>query len=113
MASAKGLCYALDKPFITISSLEVLTRAAIATAPDWPESTLFCPMIDARRMEVFTALFDSNMNEVLSATAMILENHSFEERLKINKICFFGDGARKFGEIVSNSNAVLLNFWTL
>ncbi len=106
MASAKGLCYALNKPFITISALNMLADAAITSDPVSNESSLYCPMIDARRMEVFTALFDSKMNEVLSPSAMILDGHSFEERLKTNRICFFGDGSPKFEAVLSNKNAV-------
>ena len=57
MASAKGLCYALKKPLITISSLEVLTISALDLFQNTGESVLLCPMIDARRMEVFTAVY--------------------------------------------------------
>ena len=67
MASAKGLCFALEKPLITISSLEIIAYAAILEAGTQTANTgvLFCPMIDARRMEVFTALFSPELEPVL------------------------------------------------
>ena len=98
MASAKGLCYALGKPLITIGTLEMLAYQAISQANinqnDMP--ILFCPMIDARRMEVFTAVYDKNLNTILSPSALIIDKDSFANLLLNNKIIFFGDGADKF-----------------
>ncbi|MEO7306266.1 MAG: tRNA (adenosine(37)-N6)-threonylcarbamoyltransferase complex dimerization subunit type 1 TsaB, partial [Ferruginibacter sp.] len=61
MASAKGLCYALKKPLITISSLEVLTASALELIPGAGENVLLCPMLDARRVEVFTAVYQNDL----------------------------------------------------
>ena len=108
MATTKGLCYALNKPLITISSLHVLAWQAIqqlsVTKNDIP--TLYCPMIDARRMEVFTATYNSTMAEILPAQAMLLNNLSFVEVLLHSKILFFGNGASKLQEICQNPNAI-------
>src|SRR5204863_8813100 len=90
MASAKGLCYALDKPLILLSTLEVLTVSALELFPSTVESVLLCPMIDARRMEVFTAIYQHDLASYLSPRALILDETSFENELFSNKILFFG-----------------------
>lgn len=108
MASAKGLCYALKKPFITVSSLEVMANAAINSQLPNKSNILYCPMIDARRMEVYTALYDSQLKEIESAQSMILDNNSFSEYLQSKTICFFGSGASKFQGILLSKNAAFL-----
>ncbi len=107
MASAKGLCYALNKPLITIGTLEILAFAAIMETSKeiLAASSLYCPMIDARRMEVFTALYDSNLQPVSDPCAMILDENSFAYRLLKNKILFFGNGAKKWELIFNHENA--------
>jgi len=108
MASAKGLCYALNKPLIAIGTLEILAFAAIletriiyANSP-----VLFCPMIDARRMEVFTALYDQNLQTEISPCAMVLSENIFANGLLKNKIFFFGNGAKKWEAISRHENAL-------
>lgn len=109
LASAKGLCYALNKPLITIGSLNVLACAAInVTGKSDPGSSLFCPMIDARRMEVYTAIFDNAMNEILPACAMILNENSFGEILSKKRILFFGSGSVKWNNLSESKNAVFI-----
>lgn len=103
MATAKGLCYALSKPLITVSTLEAMTIAALEMQST--EDTLFCPMIDARRMEVFTAVFDSNMHHRMAPRAMVLEQGCFSNFLLTNKILFFGNGSSKFKQIEKSINA--------
>lgn len=109
MASAKGLCYALKKPLITIGSLEILTQSAIRSFPDLHDSVLYCPMIDARRMEVFTALYQKNLSITLAPCALILDEISFEEPLSNNKIFFFGTGSAKWQSICNHPNASFEN----
>ena len=104
MSSAKGLCYALNKPLITINTLEVLTVAAIQQTNE-PGKFLYCPMIDARRMEVFTAIFSSKTTTKLSPCAMILQQDSFINELEKNKIVFFGSGAAKWKTLCDHPNA--------
>ncbi len=100
MASAKGLCYALKKPFITMSTLEILTVSALQIYPPAAdEIILFCPMIDARRMEVFTAIYQNDLTLYLQPCAMILDEFSFEKELLNNKILFFGSGSEKWKNI--------------
>ncbi len=104
MASAKGLCYALNKPLITLNTLQVLT-VSIQQLLQHPANILFCPMIDARRMEVFTALYNEALNPVLEPCAMILQTDSFLQQLQQSKIVFFGSGAAKWQSICNHPNA--------
>jgi tRNA threonylcarbamoyladenosine biosynthesis protein TsaB len=106
MASAKGLCYALRKPLVTLNSLEVLTTSAILSAMPDTNTVLLCPMIDARRMEVFTAIYDKYLNPYLSPCPLILNETSFENELSRNTILFFGSGAAKWKTVCRHSNAL-------
>ena len=110
LASAKGLCYALNKPLITIGTLNALATAAIDSSKEIAaRSALYCPMIDARRLEVYTAVFDNNMTEILQASAMILHERSFEQILENNQVLFFGSGSKKWNGMVKSGNAIFLN----
>ena len=104
MSSAKGLCYALNKPLITINTLEGLTVAAIQQSNE-PGNVLYCAMIDARRMEVFTAIYSSKMATLFSPCAMILQQDSFINQLEKDQIVFFGSGAAKWKVLCNHPNA--------
>ena len=107
MASAKGLCYALKKPLITISTLEVLTVSALHFySPAAEENILFCPMIDARRMEVFTAIYQNDLTLYLQPCAMILDEFSFKKELLKSRILFFGSGSEKWKQVCNHPNAI-------
>jgi tRNA threonylcarbamoyladenosine biosynthesis protein TsaB len=107
MATAKGLCYALKKPLVAASTLEVLTTAAIEKFPGFD---LYCPMIDARREEVYTAFFDADIHPVTTPHALILNEQSFAQELMQKKILFFGTGASKLGKFLhTNGNGYLEN----
>ena len=105
MASAKGLCYALQKPLITLNTLEVLAASAIHIFPKYKIEFLLCPMMDARRMEVFTAIYNSDLKIQLAPCAMILDESSFKNELANNKILFFGSGSAKWKPISEHTNA--------
>ena len=113
LASAKGLCFALNKPLIALNTLQVISNSVIKNLElginenvIMPNSQfLFCPMIDARRMEVFTALYTANLNEVLPTQALILDEKSFAVELMENEIVFCGNGCAKFQNILKNDNA--------
>jgi tRNA threonylcarbamoyladenosine biosynthesis protein TsaB len=105
LSSAKGLCYALQIPLITINSLKLLAHSVINR-----ENYLICPMIDARRMEVFTAIFDSNHSEIRKPEALVLHEHCFDEFLKDHKTLFFGSGEVKFQKICNHPNAIFKQF---
>ncbi len=106
MASAKGICYALNKPLITIGNLPALAYASVMNKKDeWPEGTLFCSMIDARRMEVFTAVYNKQMEELKGPSAMILDSDSYSELLEKNTLVFSGSGAIKWSRLNTSKNA--------
>ena len=107
ISTAKGLCFALDKPLIAIETLEAMA-AGVRRRNGGSINTqmLLCPMIDARRMEVFTAVFDASGNRIMPTKAEIIDGNSFNELLACNKILFFGDGAAKCEAVLGeNSNA--------
>lgn len=106
MASAKGLCYALKKPLIALNTLEVLTVSATLLFSFKDNPVLFCPMIDARRMEVFTAIYDKDLNPYLSPRPLILNEMSFEKELSAGKILFLGTGSIKWEAICNHPNAM-------
>lgn len=109
LSSAKGLCYALGKPLITMSSLLVMAKTAVKQLE---KPMLLCPMIDARRMEVFTALFDENGQQLQEAFALVLEPDSFDKWLYEKPVCFFGNGAEKYKNMLKNVNAYFENIHT-
>ena len=113
LTSAKGLCYALNKPLITINTLEIMAMATINEVSNNQTLTkplYFCPLIDARRMEVFTAIYDANLKIILQPTAKILDENSFEEYLKNNTILFSGSGHQKLKIVIKNSHANYSSF---
>jgi tRNA threonylcarbamoyladenosine biosynthesis protein TsaB len=112
ISTAKGLCFALDKPLIAIETLEAMAYGVINDPEINTDGLLLCPMIDARRMEVYTAIFSSKGERIKPTAAEIIDENSFGELLKTNKILFFGDGADKCEPILGNNpNAqFLMNF---
>ena len=100
MATVKGICYALAKPMIILNTLQVMANAAKNENAD-----LLCPMIDARRMEVFTALYSKDLQTIKEPAAITLNEKSFDEELANHSICFFGNGKVKFRSINKNENA--------
>lgn len=101
MATAKGICFAINKPLITHNTLEIMTRSVM----DKYDTGHFCPMIDARRMEIFTAIYDCELNVKMTPRAMILDAQSFHDQLESNSILFFGSGAEKFSAICDHPHA--------
>ncbi|OOQ59620.1 tRNA (adenosine(37)-N6)-threonylcarbamoyltransferase complex dimerization subunit type 1 TsaB [Mucilaginibacter pedocola] len=106
VSTAKGLCYALEKPLIAVDTL-----AAMAAGVEQDDAAmLLCPMIDARRMEVFTAVFDAGGNAIKPTAAEIIDENSFADILTDNRILFFGDGAAKCRQALGhNANAYFLD----
>jgi tRNA threonylcarbamoyladenosine biosynthesis protein TsaB len=101
MSTAKGICYALNKPLITLNTLLVMASAATSVDAD-----LLCPMIDARRMDVFTALYTKELEVVREPAAITLDEKSFHQELIKTRICFFGNGSKKFQGIINNVSAM-------
>jgi tRNA threonylcarbamoyladenosine biosynthesis protein TsaB len=113
VSTAKGLCYALDKPLIAIETLKAMADGIKEHLSDeLTAGTLLCPMIDARRMEVFTAVFDIAGNKVAPTTALIIDEQSYGELLNDHQIIFFGDGAPKCRETITHTNARFINDFT-
>lgn len=112
LASAKGICYTLHKPLIALNTLEVMADAIHNNfqniLPQYQNElpVLYCPMIDARRMEVYTALYHQNMQIAFEPTALILDEQSFFNELNNHYIIFSGNGNHKFKQIMKHSNAV-------
>ena len=101
LSAAKGLCFALQIPLITINTLEVMAYSTRSQDKD----VLLCPMIDARRMEVFTAVYDAELKEILAPCAMILNGTDFDHLLSDHKIIFSGNGSPKWQKVLSHPNA--------
>lgn len=103
VSTAKGLCFALDKPLIAINTLKMMANGYLLQHPNF--GGLVCPMIDARRMEVFTAVFDHHLGEIENTHAKIVDDKSFVLELQNNYISFIGDGAEKCKAIIDDPNA--------
>lgn len=102
VATAKGLCYGINKPLIGINTLASLTKGIALV---YKNISCFCPMLDARRMEVYTAMYNQFCDETEATSALILNEISFEEKLNASEILFFGDGAAKFKDLCTHANA--------
>ncbi len=103
VSTAKGLCFALDKPLIAINTLKMMASGYLQNHSDY--KGLICPMIDARRMEVFTAVFDTDLKEVQATNAKIIVESSFITELDNSKMTFVGDGAEKCSSVITHQNA--------
>ncbi|MCD6332883.1 MAG: tRNA (adenosine(37)-N6)-threonylcarbamoyltransferase complex dimerization subunit type 1 TsaB [Bacteroidales bacterium] len=104
---AKGLSFGSDKPVIGVGTLHALTAGLLSKyKTDLPdENSLLCPMLDARRDEVYSALFDQHMKELQPVKAEILTPDSYQQLLTRNRICFFGSGSVKAKRILPHQNA--------
>lgn len=103
VSTAKGLCFALNKPLISIETLYSLATSITV------ENGSVVPMLDARRMEVYSAVYDSSQLEVRPIQAEIIDETSFSEYLKEDKVYFLGDGAEKCKEVIQHPNAVFID----
>jgi tRNA threonylcarbamoyladenosine biosynthesis protein TsaB len=110
MASAKGLCYALNIPLIAVGTLDAIAWQAIDETKNLQLNSpvLFCPMIDARRMEVFTAIFENTLQSRFKPTALVLEPQLFANFLLTNKIIFSGNGSTKWKALCKDDNALFV-----
>lgn len=109
ISTAKGLCFALDKPLIAVETLEAMAHGFISSGlVEITPDTLLCPMIDARRMEVYTALFNAEGNRLKATSAEIIDAHSYAMELADNQVVFFGDGAPKFQDVLTHANAIIV-----
>ena len=105
VSEAKGLCYGLGIPLMAISSLRILVESAFNAGV---EADFYCPLIDARRMEVYSAVYDANGNVLRDVKAEIITGDSFSEFLSQGKVAFFGDGSDKCRDIIQSDHAVFV-----
>lgn len=104
---AKGICYANNIPLISVDTLQAL---AFGTKTDIIDNNLLlCPMIDARRMEVYFSFFDNKINKITQTDSIELKEETFKDKLKNQKIIFSGNGANKFKEIINSDNAIFID----
>ena len=100
-STAKGICYALNIPMIAVNTLELMAFQMSR----FFNSTLLCPMIDAKRMEVYCLIADPQLNIIKPQSAVIVESASFQEILDAHKVVFFGNGSMKCREVIQHTNA--------
>ena len=104
VSTAKGLCYAAEKPLIAIDTLHAMAFGGKTKAASG--NPVLVPMIDARRMEVYAEIFDENINKIEDTKAMIINENSFSEYKSDHEVWLFGDGADKCAELFANDNRI-------
>jgi tRNA threonylcarbamoyladenosine biosynthesis protein TsaB len=112
MSTAKGICYALKVPLITESTLLLIAQRVkqeMIEKSAYTLPALICPMIDARRMEVFTTLYDFGLREKMTPAAVVLDENSFSEWLSEHVIVFCGNGSKKWQNLCMHVNAVFVD----
>lgn len=102
VSAAKGLCFALDKPLISISTLEALAHQVEIT------EGCIVPMLDARRLEVYSAVFDANYNQIRKTRAQVLDAASFNSYLEQGNTIFIGNGVAKTKDLITHRNALFV-----
>ncbi|WP_108823028.1 tRNA (adenosine(37)-N6)-threonylcarbamoyltransferase complex dimerization subunit type 1 TsaB [Dysgonomonas sp. Marseille-P4361] len=108
ISEAKGLCYGLSIPLIAINTLKIMAQGIVDNkAID--NNAILCPMIDARRMEVYDLLLDTDLNEIRPTSADIIDENSFADILKEKQIVFFGNGAAKCKEVLPKQNTIFID----
>ncbi len=114
VSTAKGLCYAKDIPLIAINTLQSMANGIILKANsndiyvDDFDNSILVPMIDARRMEVYSAFFNSKGEFIRDVKAEIIDENSYQDVLRKQKMIFFGDGSEKIGEVIKHENVVFV-----
>lgn len=104
LSEAKGLAYALDIPLIGIDTLKIMATSVMFNHDIDPDA-LFVPMIDARRMEVYTSVLDLGLNEKMKPSPLILDENSYAQWLDNGPVVFFGNGSDKAREVIKHPNA--------
>ena len=103
VSTAKGICYAADLPLMAIDTLEAMAYGMKAKlGSQIGENDLLIPMIDARRMEVYAAVFDAQLNKINDTAALVIDENSFEDLRKDHHLWLFGDGAQKLKKVFEN-----------
>lgn len=105
VSEAKGVAYGRDAHLLSVPTLKLLTVPILLGHDELPEDALLCPMIDARRMEVYCALYNRALHEVLPTQALVIDETSFREQLDQHPVYFMGNGADKCAEVIKHPNA--------
>ena len=105
---AKGIVFALELPLLSVNTLQVMASHLLQKM-DIDENTWLCPMIDARRMEVYTAFYDKNLQQIRPVQAEIIHENSFEAIVNERKIICFGNGAEKCKEILTHPHITFID----
>lgn len=105
VSEAKGVAYGRDAKLLSVPTLKLLTVPILLGHEELHEDALLCPMIDARRMEVYCALYDRALNEVVQTQALVIDSDSFKDYLDKQPIYFIGNGADKCVETIQHPNA--------
>ncbi len=112
VSTAKGMCYATGKPLIALNTLQSMAFGMVHRLDSTPYQPYLIPMIDARRMEVYAAVFDSQGNSLRETKAEIVDEGTYQQYLAGNKVIFFGDGAPKCKGPISHTNAIFIDDFT-
>lgn len=108
VSMAKGVCYALDIPLLSVPTLELMSVPVLLRHEDIEDNVLLCPMIDARRMEVYAALYDRALKPVRGIQADVVDADTYRQWLDERPVYFFGNGAAKCMETINHPNAKLI-----
>lgn len=108
VSMAKGVCYGRNLKLLSVPTLEVLCVPVLLRYPELEQDALLCPMLDARRMEVYAALYDRSMKVIRSVGADVVDEESYREWLDTRPVYFFGNGAAKCMEHIHHPNAHLI-----
>lgn len=106
VSEAKGLSYGLGIPMIAIPTSKIMASMMSSRVE---KDILLCPMIDARRMEVYSTIFDTSLNIVRNTGADIIESNSYADILEENRIAFFGNGSEKCKGVITHPNAIFID----
>lgn len=105
VSTAKGVCYGRNIPLIAIPTLKILCVGPLLSDEIDDEDALLCPMIDARRMEAYTTIYNRALKEARKVQADIIDEHTYDEWLNKGDVYFFGNGAEKCKEVIKHQNA--------
>jgi len=113
VSAAKGICYAASIPMIAVCPLQAMAYAVVSESERYgftkQLTDVFAPMIDARRMEVYTGIFDANYEKQKPVEALVVDEHAFAEELANSRVFYFGNGAAKCRQVLTSPNAIYVD----